>query len=165
MMDELESVVSTRQLREAFGCFPSGVLAICARSGTTPVGMAASSFTSVSLEPPLVSVCIQNSSTTWPVLRSHARLGLSVLAEHQEHQCSLLARKTGDRFAGADWSETGDGAVFIHGATLWLDCSIHQEVPAGDHTLVLLKLHGLRAAIDAAPLVFHSSLYRRLATL
>lgn len=56
-------------LRRAFGCFPTGVAAVCAVAETGPVGMAVSSFTSVSLEPPLLSVCMQNSSTTWPTLR------------------------------------------------------------------------------------------------
>jgi flavin reductase (DIM6/NTAB) family NADH-FMN oxidoreductase RutF len=150
------------QLRRAYGCFPSGVTAICALEGDDPVGIAASSFTSVSVEPGLVSVCVQNSSATWPRLRGMRRLGVSVLAEDQNEACRTLSLKTGDRFASVEWSSSDDGAVFVHGAVAWLDCSIHAEVPAGDHAIVLLAIHALRAEPERAPLVFHGSRFRQL---
>lgn len=150
-------------LRRAYGCFPSGVTAVCATAGGVPVGMAASSFTAVSLEPPLVSLCIQNTSSTWPQLRDLPRLGLSVLAEGQDAACRSLSAKEGDRFAGVPWEEHGHGAVFVHGATLWLDCTVHSEVPAGDHLIVLLQVLGLHAEPETAPLVFHGSQFRQLA--
>jgi flavin reductase (DIM6/NTAB) family NADH-FMN oxidoreductase RutF len=68
-------------LRRAFAMFPSGVTAVCATVEGRPVGLAASSFTSVSLDPPLVSVCIAHTSSTWPLLRAAGRVGVSVLAE------------------------------------------------------------------------------------
>ncbi|MGA5546182.1 flavin reductase family protein [Mycobacterium sp. NPDC051198] len=150
-------------LRNAYGCYPSGVTAVCALVDGTPVGIAASSFTSVSVDPPLVSVCVQNTSETWPVLRSRGRLGLSVLAEGQDLQCRGLAAKAGNRFAEVDWDATANGAVLVHGASAWLDCSLHTEYPAGDHVIALLEIHGLRADAEVAPLVFHASRFRRLA--
>lgn len=153
-------------LRRAFGCFPSGVTAVCGLADdASPVGMAASSFTSVSINPPLVSVCVQNTSTTWPRLRGLQRLGVSVLAEGQDDACHRLSMKRGDRFAGVRWEAGADGAVFVYGATVWLDCSLHSEVAAGDHTIALLRIHGLRAEPDKAPLVFHGSRFRQLAVL
>lgn len=152
-------------LRRAFGCFPSGVTAVCALVDGRPDGMAASSFTSVSLDPPLVSVCVQKSSSTWPRLRGCRRLGISVLAETQDVACKSLAMKTGDRFEGVDWAATAEGAVFVRGATAWLDCSVHDEMPAGDHVIVLLAIHGLHAEPDVPPLVFHGSRFRQLRTL
>jgi flavin reductase (DIM6/NTAB) family NADH-FMN oxidoreductase RutF len=149
-------------LRQAFACFPSGVTALCALSGGAPAGMAVSSFTSVSLDPALLSVCVRNASATWPQLRTSPRLGLSVLAEHQTAAGRRLAGKTGDRFAGVDWQTSEDGAVFVRGASAWFDCSIQEEVPAGDHTVVLLEVHGLHANPDVPPLVFHGSRFRRL---
>ncbi|MDN5914893.1 MAG: flavin reductase family protein [Pseudonocardia sp.] len=154
------------QLRRAYGCFPSGVTAICALDGRgTPVGIAASSFTSVSVEPALVSVCVQNSSTTWPRLRGLPRLGVSVLAEEQNAAAQRLATKEGDRFAELDWVSTDDGSVLVEGAVAWLDCSIHAEVAAGDHEIVLLAIHAVRADPDRAPLVFHGSRFRQLAAV
>ncbi|MCC3312363.1 flavin reductase family protein [Nocardia africana] len=152
-------------LRRAFGCFPSGVTAVCAMVDNEPIGMAASAFTSVSVTPPLVSVCFQTSSSTWPRLRGCARLGISVLAEGHDEICMSLSRKKSDRFADIAWDRTSAGGVFVHGATAWLDCSLYSEVPAGDHTVALFEIHGLRADPEAAPLVFHGSRFRRLAAI
>lgn len=160
-----ETVIDEQRLRRAFGCFPSGIAAICADVDGSPIGVAASSFTSVSLEPPLVSVSMRHASTTWPLLRARRRLGLSVLGEGQEDVCRRLAGAADHRFSESGWTSSADGGVFVDGATLWLDCSIHAEVPAGDHDVVLLRVHGLRVDPDVAPLVFHGSRFRRLATV
>ncbi|MEU3509697.1 flavin reductase family protein [Streptomyces longwoodensis] len=164
-MRTIEPVTAPQQLRQAFGCFPSGVTALCAYRDGEPIGLAASSFTSVSMEPPLVSVCLQHTSTTWPKLREQPRLGLSVLAEGQDEICARLARKEGDRFAGTEWFASESGSVFVEGATLWLDCTIHEEVTSGDHDIVLLRIQGLSAVPDTSPLVFHASRFRRLASI
>lgn len=86
-------------LRQAFGCFPSGVTAVCALDSGAPVGMAASTFTPVSLSPALISVCVQDTSTTWPKLRRRSHVGVSVLAQGQDEICRSLAGKgaTGSR--------------------------------------------------------------------
>ena len=88
---------------------------------------------------------------------------MSVLAEGQDAVCRSLAGKDGDRFANVDWDADDDGGVYIHGASLWLNCSLHAELPGGDHTIVLLEIHGLKAEPDREPLVFHNSRLRRLA--
>ncbi|GHE79363.1 hypothetical protein GCM10017786_06520 [Amycolatopsis deserti] len=88
-----------------------------------------------------------------------------MLAEGHDEICLSLARTTADRFADVAWDSSAAGGVFVHGATAWLDCSLYAEVPAGDHTLVLLEIHGLRADPEAAPLVFHGSRFRRLAAI
>jgi flavin reductase (DIM6/NTAB) family NADH-FMN oxidoreductase RutF len=152
-------------LRRAYAAFPSGVAAVCALQYDRPVGIAASSFVAVSLDPPLVSVCVQHTSTTWPLLRRSTRLGVSVLAQDQHEICRDLAAKGGDRFARVDWSACPDGAVLVHGSALWLDCAIHREVEAGDHVIALLAVHRLRVAPDVTPLVFHSSRFHRLAAI
>jgi flavin reductase (DIM6/NTAB) family NADH-FMN oxidoreductase RutF len=86
-----------------------------------------------------------------------------VLAEGHDDACLRLAGKHGDRFAGTDWASSDDGALFVHCLTVWLDCSVHQEVSAGDHLIVLLRVEGLRAEPATPPLVFHNSRLRRLA--
>ncbi|TDB84561.1 flavin reductase [Actinomadura sp. KC216] len=149
-------------LKQAFGCFPSGVAAVCALAGGEPVGMVASSFTSVSLRPPLVSVCMQDTSATWPRLRGLPRLGLSILAEDHEEACLRLASKGGDRFGDVHWEAGPEGGVFLPGASAWLDCSLYAEHPAGDHSIALLKIHRLRSEPGRPPLVFHGSRFRRL---
>jgi flavin reductase (DIM6/NTAB) family NADH-FMN oxidoreductase RutF len=162
-MIALQPVTSESRLREAFGCFPSGVTAVCALIDGVPQGMAASSFTSVSLTPPLVSLCIQRTSSTWPRLRDR-RLGLSVLAEGQDDACLRLSARNGDRFHDVEWEPGPHGSVFISGSSAWLECSLHEEVPAGDHLIALLRIHGLHTA-ENPPLVFHGSRFRRLAAV
>ena len=157
------AIFDSRTLRNAFGCFPSGVTAICAMIDGDPVGMAASSFVSVSLDPPLILVCIQNSSSTWKKLRKASRIGVCVLGEEHDRACSQLAAKSGDRFEGLEWSATEGGAVLLDGAVVSLDCSIVEEIAAGDHQLVLLKIESLGFQPTVNPLVFHGSRFRKLA--
>jgi hypothetical protein len=97
-------------LKQVYGSFPSGVTAVCAYLDGGPVGIAASSFTSVSIDPPLVSLCVQRSSTTWPTLSCAPRLGVSVRGETHDVACRQIAARTGDRFAGIRWDRTEDGA-------------------------------------------------------
>jgi flavin reductase (DIM6/NTAB) family NADH-FMN oxidoreductase RutF len=152
-------------LRQAYGTFPSGVTAVCAMRDGAPVGIAASSFVSVSMDPPLVSVCVQHTSSTWPLLADRPRLGLSVLGSGHDKACRQIASKTGDRFAGIAFTATDEGAVLLHDAAAWLDCSIFQVVEAGDHDLVLLKVEALQTHVDVAPLVFHGSTFHALSAL
>jgi flavin reductase (DIM6/NTAB) family NADH-FMN oxidoreductase RutF len=151
------------ELRRAFGMFPSGVAAICALVDSAPVGMVASSFTSVSLKPALVSICVAHSSTTWPALRNAPRLGLSVMGADQEGLARQLASKSGDRFAEVGWEAASDQAVFVHGSALWLDCRIDDEVAAGDHNIVVMEVLDAVAYPETSPIVFHGSRFRALA--
>ncbi len=154
--------LTPESLRAAFAAFPSGITAVCAMQEGVPVGLAASSFVSVSLEPPLVSVCVARTSTTWPVLRTSPRLGLSVLAEEHGTVARALAAKNIDRFAEVSWEQSSTGAVFVHGSALWLDCSLYEELPAGDHEIALLEIHQVWTYPDISPLIFHGSKFRSL---
>jgi flavin reductase (DIM6/NTAB) family NADH-FMN oxidoreductase RutF len=149
-------------LREAFGHFPSGVIAIAAEVRGVREGLAASTFVPVSLDPPLVSFCVQNTSTTWPKLRDVPALGISVLGEAHDAAARALAAKTGDRFAGLETVSNDSGAVFIKGTGVWLESAIEQLIPAGDHTIVVLRVSDVRVDPDVAPIVFHRSVFRRL---
>lgn len=164
MMDSIATPADAATLRRAYGAFPSGVIAVCALVDGVPVGIAASSFTSVSMDPPLVSVCVQHSSNTWPLLRSRPRLGLSILAEHQTEACVSLASKSADRFAAVPWDVSETGAVFVRDAACWLECEPRTEIDAGDHVIALTEIRALSVNAGVAPLVFHSSQFRRLAT-
>jgi flavin reductase (DIM6/NTAB) family NADH-FMN oxidoreductase RutF len=149
-------------LRRVFGAFPTGVTAVAGLADGSPLGIAASSFTSVSLDPPVVSVCTAHSSTTWPRLRRMPRVGISVLGAHQEDACRRLGGRGADRFVTLRWRATEGGAVFVEGAGAWLECSVYREVTVGDHDIVLLLVHELDFDPAVAPLVFHGSRFRRL---
>jgi flavin reductase (DIM6/NTAB) family NADH-FMN oxidoreductase RutF len=149
-------------LREAFGHFPAGVIAIAAEVDGTRVGLAASTFVPVSLDPPLVLFCVQNTSTTWPKLKDSPRLGLSVLGESHDEAARSLAARTGDRFAGLKTVSSDNGAVFIEGTSVWLESTIDQTMQAGDHMIVILRVNEIAVHADVAPIVFHRSTFRRL---
>lgn len=152
------------RLRQAFGAFPSGVVAIAAATDKGLVGLAASSFTSVSLDPPLVSVSIANSSKTWPDLRRAGHLGVTVLAAHHGDICRQLAGPVEHRFDDVAATVAGSGAVTVDDGLARFDCTIYREVEAGDHTIVLLRLHAVEHSAEeaAGPLVFHRSGFGRL---
>jgi flavin reductase (DIM6/NTAB) family NADH-FMN oxidoreductase RutF len=149
-------------LRRVFGCFPSGVTAICALVDGVPSGMAASSFTSVSLDPPLVLICVANTSSTWPGLRASPRIGVSILGAMQAPACQQLSSRREERFADLDWRATDGGAVLLGDASAWFECEIHDEVLAGDHVIVVLRICDLGAEHEVEPLVFHGSRYRQV---
>jgi len=146
--------------RRVLGAFPAGVTAIAALVDGVPVGIAASSFTSVSLDPPIVSICMADTSTTWPVLRVAPRL--RVLGAHQEQHGRALSERGADRFTALQWRATSDGAVMLNGASAWLDCSVERQIPVGDHDIVLLRVHALDADATVTPLIFHVSRFRQL---
>ncbi len=163
--DAPEGAERNRALRDAFGRFPSGVVSVCARVDGQPVGMAVSSFTSVSLDPPLVLVCVDRASSTWPRLHEageHGRLGVSVLGEAHDATARQLASRTADRFAGLGLVDAGEGALLVEGATAWLECSVEAELPGGDHVVVLLRVHAHRT-LETGPLVFHASTFTTVA--
>ncbi len=154
------------RLREAFGAFPSGVVAVAAEVEGRLTGLAASSFTSVSLDPPLVSFSVANTSRTWPHLRRAGHLGLTVLADHHGEVCRRLAGPVEHRFDDVPVSASDDGAVTLDEGLARFDCTIYREVEAGDHTIVLLRLHAVDSKpVDgdaSLPLVFHRSAFGSL---
>ena len=161
-MIQVGTTLNPTVLRRTFGCFPSGVTAVCGSVEGRPLGLIVSSFTSVSLDPALTSICIANSSGTWPRLRSASLIGVSVLSENQGAMCRQLAGSGKDRFVGVPWDTSPAGAVLIEGAAAWMECTVSREVPAGDHQIVLLRVDAAEANPEVAPRVHHGSRFRGL---
>lgn len=142
-------------MREATRSLPTSVAGICAVIDGAPVGFASSSVVGVSYAPPLMSFCVQNSSTTWPVLSKAHRLGVSFLSHGQQGIAQQLSSRFGDRFAGLDITRLPSGAVLISGAPLKMECTVAGVHPAGDHHIVLMHVDGLDHEHDeAGPLVY-----------
>jgi flavin reductase (DIM6/NTAB) family NADH-FMN oxidoreductase RutF len=149
-------------LRTAYGCFPTGVVGVCALVDGKPVGMAASSFVPVSMEPPLVSFCVQWESKTWALLSKAPRLGISFLGDGHDVAVRRLASRAEDKFDGLSLGVTPEGAVLIDGASVWSECQVETVFSAGDHGIVLLKILALTMRPHVPPLVFHGSAFRHL---
>lgn len=159
-----ETRLEEKHLRHCFAAHPSGVTAVCGLlEDRTPTGMVVSTFTPVSLDPPLASICIRRNSTTWPQLFRLPKLGVSILGAIQERHCRDLAtRPIQHRFTDIPWKTTTDGAVLIVGAVAAFECTVAEAITAGDHVIAVLELHEARLGTDHEPLVFCHSSYQRL---
>lgn len=153
--------IDAAHYRKVLGHFATGVTIISAVDGGEPVGMAANSFTSVSLSPPLVLFCAAHSSTTWPRIRSAGAFCVNVLAEDQEELCRLFATKGADRFNGVGWRPGPSGSPIIADVLAWIDCRIEATHEAGDHVIVVGRALAMDAALHGKPLLFYRGGYGR----
>ena len=146
-------------LRSVLGNFATGVTAVCSRTPEgAPFGLTVSSFTSVSLDPPLVSFCVKGGSWSWDQIQASRRFSVSVLSSDHSDVCRTLARPSDDRLAGIDWFESPTGAPLISGALAWFDCRLHAAHRAGDHDIVLGLVESLEMADHRPdPLLFFRS--------
>jgi 3-hydroxy-9,10-secoandrosta-1,3,5(10)-triene-9,17-dione monooxygenase reductase component len=120
-----QPTIDGRRFRKVLGHLPTGVTVVAGRrSDGHPVGMAVGSFTSVSLDPPLVAFLPDLTSTTWPVIRASGSFCVSVLGDRQEAVCRAFAAKGGDKFAGVGWTPAASGSPIIEGAVAYIDCDI-----------------------------------------
>ncbi|WP_049575873.1 flavin reductase family protein [Nocardiopsis sp. SBT366] len=136
---------------------PAGVVVITASVGGTPVGLTATSFTSVSLDPPLISFYVADASTTWPTLRRAGEFGVHLLGEGQEDVAVRFASKGVDRFAHpTSWRPGPDGVPLLDGAVAHLVCTRFDTRLIGDHWLVVGEVtHTLVLADPRPPLLYH----------
>jgi len=129
--------------------------------GDEPTGMAANSFTSVSIDPALVLFCAAKSSTTWPRMQPAGHFCVNVLADDQEEVCRLFATKGADRFKGVGWRGGKSGAPVLRDALAWIDCVVEAEHDAGDHVIVVGRCLEMDSR-DGEPLLFYRGGYRNL---
>jgi flavin reductase (DIM6/NTAB) family NADH-FMN oxidoreductase RutF/DNA-binding IclR family transcriptional regulator len=152
--------------RRVLGHFPTGVAGITSIDADGhPVGMAVGSFTSVSLDPPLVAFLPDKSSTTFPKIRDAGFFCVNVLAANQEAVCRAFSAKSADKFVGISWRSAGSGAPLIDGAVAWIDCDIDAIYDAGDHDIVIGRVRALDVDNATLPLLFFQGGYGRFAPL
>jgi 3-hydroxy-9,10-secoandrosta-1,3,5(10)-triene-9,17-dione monooxygenase reductase component len=148
-----------RHFREVFGHFATGVTIVTSMDQGTPVGLAANSFTSLSLDPPLVLFCIANSSTTWPRIEASKKFAVNVLGEDHQDLCRLFAQRGADRFEHAGWHQGVSGSPVLDDAIAYIDCEIEAQYPGGDHQIVVGRVIDLDMSQDARPLIFFKGSY------
>lgn len=155
--------VDPAQFRSVLGNFCSGITAVTALGPDGPLGLTCQSFTSLSLDPPLVLLSVAKTSKTWPKIREVGSFCINILAEHHQEISNQMARSGTDKFAGADWDTTPLGAPRLAGSAAWLDCTLEAEYDGGDHTIVVAGVHDLSAATEVRPLLYYQSRYTALA--
>ncbi len=142
--------------------FPTGVTVVTVLDADgSPHGMTASSFTSVSLDPPLVLVCVDHRAKVLEHLRGTEHLAINVLSEDQHHLSAHFARRGQNRFDGIEWVAGQTGAPLIPGVLASLECRMHRLVDAGDHAILIAEVLGVSRR-EGRPLVYYSSGYHRL---
>jgi 3-hydroxy-9,10-secoandrosta-1,3,5(10)-triene-9,17-dione monooxygenase reductase component len=157
------TAVESDHFRNVLSHFASGVVVITAVVDGAPVGLTCQSFTALSLQPPMVLFCPSRASTTWPVLAGADRLCINVLSAGQHAISEVFARSGVDRFAGAVWSPTPQGAPALDGAAAHIEARVAAVYDGGDHHIVTCFVDSLNAAADPEPLVYYRSGYRSLA--
>lgn len=150
--------IEPRRFREVLAHLPTGVTVITTHGEEGPLGMAANSVTSVSLDPPLILFCPARSSSTWPGIRAAGRFCVNVMAGHHEEVTRRFAARDVDRFTGVDCQDRPTGPALCD-AVAWIECELHEEHDAGDHTIVVARVIAIEAAAGVEPLVFFRGRY------
>jgi 3-hydroxy-9,10-secoandrosta-1,3,5(10)-triene-9,17-dione monooxygenase reductase component len=137
--------------RQVMGHFPTGVVVVASPG---PVGTAIGSFSSLSLDPPLVLFSITKTSSSWPKIRETGVFCVSVLAEDQEHVSRAFAQSGADKFAGLGYKPMASGAPRIDDCLAWMDCDITDVFEGGDHDIVVGSVREMGIEREAKPLLF-----------
>jgi 3-hydroxy-9,10-secoandrosta-1,3,5(10)-triene-9,17-dione monooxygenase reductase component len=154
--------VEAGHFRGVLGLFATGVVVVTSvdPGSGRPLGMTANSFTAVSLNPPLVSVCLACTSTTWSRIRAAREHCINILADDQRGICLRFAA-AGDRFRDVSWAASPAGHPILSGGLGWLECSVETEHRAGDHVIAICRVRHLGMLPDREPLVFYRGSYGR----
>jgi flavin reductase (DIM6/NTAB) family NADH-FMN oxidoreductase RutF len=154
--------VSKDEFRAALSRFASGVTVVTTRrKDNQPVGITVSAFASVSLDPPLILVCIDKRASVHDLLVEGAHFAVNILSEQQEHLSRRFASKDQDRFADIKHRAGAFGAPLVEGASASLECRVVGVYPGGDHSIVVGQVESTSLS-EHPPLAYYRGDYRRL---
>jgi flavin reductase (DIM6/NTAB) family NADH-FMN oxidoreductase RutF len=146
--------------RRVLGHYPTGVCVVTATTPDgTPAGMVVGSFTSVSLDPPLVAFFPDKRSTSWPRIEQAGKFCVNVLARGQGDVCRRFSASGVDKFAGLSYQHSANGSPVLEGVVAWIDCTLEAIHEAGDHYIVLGRVVELDASHVDLPLLFFQGKY------
>lgn len=154
--------VTADDFRRACGRFATGVsIATVLDSQSAPHGLTVSSFTSVSLDPPLILICLGHAVTCIDAFRTASHFGINVLTAAQREISERFARKGFDRFTGTAWFPGETGVPLLPGALAHMECAVHERFPAGDHDILVGRM--VREYVtEGDPLLYFASSYREV---
>jgi 3-hydroxy-9,10-secoandrosta-1,3,5(10)-triene-9,17-dione monooxygenase reductase component len=156
---DVPRIVDPQVMREVLGHFASGVTVVTAVTDDGPTGFTCQSFSSLSLEPPLIAFAPARTSQTWPRLRAIGTFCVNVLAEGQDDVSQNFARSGADKFAGVRWSPSVHGSPVLDDVVAWIDGELWAEYDGGDHSIVVARVLDLGADPDRPPLLYHRGSY------
>ncbi|ACY96953.1 MULTISPECIES: flavin reductase family protein [Thermomonospora] len=157
-----DQTIDADRFRRTLALHAAGVVVVTAAPGGVPAGLTATSFTSVSLDPPLVSFCIARTSTTWPSLRAADRFAINILSDAQADLAARFAHRGIDRFAAPTrWHPAPDGTPLLEGVCAHLLCSPYTTADIGDHVLVVGLVTEAHIREPDQPLLYHRGRFGR----
>ena len=149
------SDVISADFRATLGAFGSGIVVATGMLDGIPAGFAAQSFSSLSLDPPLVALFPGKQSSSWPKLRDSGSFCINVLSVQQQSVCERFAQSGADKFAGLEWRTGVTGSPILSSVLAYIDCDLDAEHDAGDHTIAVGRVRDLAVVeADAQPLLF-----------
>lgn len=154
-MGQSVNTLDAREFRNTLGHFCTGVVIATGCVDGQPAGFAAQSFSSVSLDPPLVALCPAKTSTSWPRIRDSGSFCINILSGQQKAVCDVFARSGIDKFEALSWHPGVTGSPVLEGVLAYVDCDLEAEHDAGDHTIALGRVRDIRILEpDGSPLLF-----------
>lgn len=158
-------MIDPQQFRAVLGNYPTGVCVITATDeGGDHHALLVGSFTSISLDPPLVGFFPAISSSTWPKIAAIGSFCVNVLGSDQNHICETMASNGQSRFNGVEHHAGTNGHPVLSGGQAWLECSVDRVLEIGDHYLVVGAVKDFGSSQAGGPMIFHRRGYHRIAT-
>jgi flavin reductase (DIM6/NTAB) family NADH-FMN oxidoreductase RutF len=156
--------IDVKELRRALGCFVTGVTVVTTIAADgEPRGFTANSFTSVSLDPPLVLVCMAKSAGSYDIFRKTSAFAINILQEDQRDISATFASPRPDKFVGLQWTSARTGSPLLPDCSAWLDCDMHKQIDAGDHVILIGRTVDF-AHSPRPPLGYYSGNYLDVST-
>lgn len=159
MSETVPIAIDGKLFRQVLGHYPTGVCVITAQDGDQGVGMVVGSFTSVSLDPPLVAFFPDKSSSSWPKIERTGHFCVNILGHDQLELCRRFASKAENKFEGVSHRLGSTGAPILDDVVAWIDCTLHAVHEAGDHYIVLGEVKTLGVERGCGPLLFFQGGY------
>ena len=154
-------VTDPAAFRRILGHFCTGIVIVTAAGPEGPAGMTCQSFSSLSLDPPLVLFSAAHTSTSWPRIQRTGAFAVNILAAEQQSLCRLFATSGADKFAEVDWTPGIAGAPLLGGCLAHIECRLESVTPAGDHDIVIGSPLAMDEDPSRDPLLFFRSGYGR----
>lgn len=159
-------MIDSSDFRRVLGNYPTGVCVITAVGEEgAHAAMVVGTFTSVSLDPPLVGFFPDKRSSSWPLIERAGRFCVNVLASDQRDLCRQMAVSGKDKFANVSFDISAHGSPRLADAVAWIDCDLHNVVETGDHYLVLGHVLAMEVVRDTDPMLFFRGRYGGFADL
>ncbi|KMS60349.1 monooxygenase [Novosphingobium barchaimii LL02] len=153
------TTIDPAEFRKVLGSYPTGVCVITAMDEGKPAGMVVGSFTSVSLDPPLVGFFPDKSSTSWPLIEKAGRFCVNVMGSDQQHVCRSVAAKGDAKFVGVEYVISDHDLPVIKDSIAAIECKMYSVTEAGDHWFVLGEVLRMETVREDDPMLFHRGRY------